>query len=102
MAFSDLDQIGSCWWGWGIGLDGLLIFVSSVAALYGLLSFARAETRSLLRRPTFLRNGKVLWQSPPDRALSRLIAAHPATVQIAFPETRNGQANVKHLQNLRK
>jgi len=35
MAFSDLDQIGSFWWGWGIGLDGLLIFVSSVAALYG-------------------------------------------------------------------
>ena len=33
MAFSDLDQIGSFWWGWGIGLDGLLIFVSSVAAL---------------------------------------------------------------------
>ena len=51
MAFSDLDQIGSFWWGWGIGLDGLLIFVSSVAALY---AFAR---RCFYRRAPFHRGG---------------------------------------------
>ncbi len=50
MAFSDLDQIGSFWWGWGIGLDGLLI-VSSVAALY---AFAR---RCFYRRGLFRRGG---------------------------------------------
>ena len=38
MVFSDFDQVGSFWWGWGIGLSGLLIFTSSVAALY---AFAR-------------------------------------------------------------
>jgi hypothetical protein len=51
MAFSDLDQIGSFWWGWGIGLDGLLIFVSSVAALY---AFARS---CFYRRGPFHRGG---------------------------------------------
>ena len=51
MAFSDLDQIGSFWWGWGIGLDGLLIFVSSVAALY---AFARG---CFYRRGPFHRGG---------------------------------------------
>jgi hypothetical protein len=51
MAFSDLEQIASFWWGWGIGLDGLLILVSSVAALY---AFTR---RCFYRRGPFRRGG---------------------------------------------
>ena len=38
MVLSDFDQVGSFWWTWGIGLGGLLIFTSSVAASY---AFAR-------------------------------------------------------------
>ena len=47
MVFSDFDQVGSVWWGWGIGLGGLLIFTSSVAAFY---VFAR---RCFYRRRPF-------------------------------------------------
>jgi hypothetical protein len=67
MAFSDLDQIGSFWWGWGIGLDGLLIFVSSAAASY---AFAR---RCFYRRGPFHR-GELKVRPPPRHFCPQLEA----------------------------